>query len=91
LGLAPKPPRLEPSSTVTFGLGAPGTLASSVQIDEKRNHMATNEKVREEHGAADERAQRKLTTSVGTPLEPSKKPSRRKLFGRRSERPAAGS
>ena len=53
--------------------------------------MATNEKVREEHGAADERAQKKLTMSVGTPLEPSKKPSRRKLFGRRSERPAAGS
>jgi hypothetical protein len=52
--------------------------------------MATNDKVREEHGAADDRAQRKLTTSVGTPLEPSKKP-RRKLFGRRSERPAAGS
>jgi CspA family cold shock protein len=37
LGLAPKPPRLEPSSTVTFGLGAPGTLASSVQIDRKRS------------------------------------------------------
>jgi hypothetical protein len=55
--------------------------------------MATNGKlpVRDEHGAADERAQRKLTTSIGTPLEPSEKTSRRKLFGRRRERPAAGS
>jgi hypothetical protein len=53
--------------------------------------MSTNGKVREEHGAADERAQRTLTTSVGTPLEPSKKPSRRKLFGRRREQPAAKS
>ena len=55
--------------------------------------MATNGKlpVRDEHGAADERAQAKLTTSVGTPLEPTEKTSRWKLFGRRPERPAAGS
>jgi hypothetical protein len=55
--------------------------------------MSTNGKlpVREEHGAADERAQAKLTTSVGTPLEPTEKTSRWKLFGRRPERPAAGS
>ena len=55
--------------------------------------MATNEKVpvREEHGAADDRAQRKLTTSVGTTLKPPEKTSRWKLFGRRGERSAAGS
>jgi hypothetical protein len=55
--------------------------------------MGTNGKVPvpDEHGAADERAQKKLTTSVGTALEPSEKTSRWKLFGRRRERSAAGS
>lgn len=55
--------------------------------------MATNEKapVRDEHEAAGERDQQKLTTSVGTTLEPSEKKSRWKLFGRRGERPATGS
>ena len=53
--------------------------------------MDTNGKRHEEAGAADDRAQRKLTTSVGTPLERPEKPSRRrKLFGRR-EKAAAGS
>ena len=31
--------------------------------------METNEKSREQDGAADEQAQKKLTTSVGTPLD----------------------
>jgi len=52
--------------------------------------MDTNEKSREQDGAADDRAQRKLTTSVGTPLARPEKPSRRKLFGRR-EKQSAGS
>jgi hypothetical protein len=47
--------------------------------------MDTNGKRDEEAGAADDRAQRKLTTSVGTPLERPEKPSRRKLFGRREK------
>lgn len=53
--------------------------------------MATVRETREEHGSADERAQKALTKSVGTPLVQRKKPSRRKLFGRRRERQPAGS
>ena len=52
--------------------------------------MDANGKSREQDGTADDRAQRKLTTSVGTPLVKPEKPSRRKLFGRR-EKSAAGS
>ena len=52
--------------------------------------MDTNEKSREHDGAADDRAQRKLTTSVGTPLERPEKTGRRKLFGRR-DKSSAGS
>jgi hypothetical protein len=52
--------------------------------------METNEKSREQDGAADEQAQKKLTTSVGTPLTRPEKPSRRKLFGRR-DKSVAGS
>jgi len=52
--------------------------------------METNEKSREQDGAADEQAQKKLTTSVRTPLTRPEKPSRRKLFGRR-DKSVAGS
>jgi len=48
--------------------------------------MTTEEKIRDEE-STDEKAQRKLTTSVGTPLAKQEKPSRRKLFGRRREEP----
>jgi hypothetical protein len=33
LGFSRRPPRLEPSSTVTFGLGAPGRLVSSFPVE----------------------------------------------------------
>jgi hypothetical protein len=46
--------------------------------------MSTEEKIRDEEGT-DQKAQRKLTTSVGTPLVKPEKPSKRKLFGRRRE------
>lgn len=52
--------------------------------------MATERTIRDEDGGTDERAQQKLTRSVGTPLV-RVKPSRGKLFGRRRERRAAGS
>jgi hypothetical protein len=44
--------------------------------------MNTEEKTRDEEASA-ANAQKKLTTSVGTPLLKPEKPSRRKLFGRR--------
>jgi hypothetical protein len=44
--------------------------------------MSTDEKIRDEE-SIDQKAQKKLTTSVGTPLVKQEKPSRRKLFGRR--------
>ena len=46
--------------------------------------MSTDEKIRDEE-STDQKAQKKLTTSVGTPLVKQEKPSRRKLFGRRRE------
>jgi hypothetical protein len=46
--------------------------------------MSANEKIRDD-GSTDQEAQKKLTTSVGTPLVKQEKPSRRKLFGRRRE------
>ena len=48
--------------------------------------MSTDEKIRDEE-TIDQEAQKKLTTSVGTPLvkQEKPKPSRRKLFGRRRE------
>lgn len=52
--------------------------------------MDTDQKSREQDGAADDRAQKKLTTSVGTPLARPEKTGRRKLFGRR-DKSAAGS
>lgn len=52
--------------------------------------MSTDEKIRDEE-STDQKAQKKLTTSVGTPLVKQEKPSRRKLFGRRREQPAARS
>lgn len=52
--------------------------------------MSTDEKIRDEE-TTDQKAQKKLTTSVGTPLVKQEKPSRRKLFGRRREQPAARS
>jgi hypothetical protein len=52
--------------------------------------MDTTEKTRDEPGNADERAQRELTRSVGTPLVRQLKP-KKKLFGRRRARQAADS
>jgi hypothetical protein len=52
--------------------------------------MNTEEKIRDEE-STDQEAQKKLTTSVGTPLVKPEKSSRRKLFGRRRERSATGS
>jgi hypothetical protein len=52
--------------------------------------MSTDEKIRDEE-STDQKAQKKLTTSVGTPLVKQEKPSRRKLFGRRREQSSAGS
>ena len=52
--------------------------------------MSTDEKTRDETGAAAEAAQAKLTTSVGTALLKPEKTGKRKLFGRR-ERPSTES
>jgi hypothetical protein len=51
--------------------------------------MAETPKTREEEGAAQKRAQRDLTASVGTALVRQKKRSRRRLFGGHGA-PAAG-
>ena len=45
--------------------------------------MAAEAKPPEEKGAAEKRAQRELTTRVGTPLVRQEKKSRRRLFGGR--------
>jgi hypothetical protein len=45
--------------------------------------MSTEEKTRDEEAETTAETQKKLTTSVGTPLLKPEKPSRRKLFGRR--------
>lgn len=58
---------------------------STPKRTERRAEMATGGKIPEQAGAAEERAQKELTKSVGTALVRPKKPSRRKLFGRRRE------
>jgi hypothetical protein len=55
-----------------------------VRSESRGAEMSANEKIRDE-GSTDQEAQKKLTTSVGTPLVKQEKPSRRKLFGRRRE------
>jgi hypothetical protein len=50
--------------------------------------MATTTKTPEEEGLAQERAQRELTTTVGTPLVRQEKKSKRRLFGGRQRRTA---
>jgi hypothetical protein len=52
--------------------------------------MNAEQKIQDEH-SADEKAQKKLTTSVGTPLFKPEKTGKRKLFGRRREQPGTGS
>jgi hypothetical protein len=52
--------------------------------------MATVDEARDKDDGAAERAQRELTRSVGTSLT-RPKPRRKKLFGLRRDRPAAGS
>jgi len=52
--------------------------------------MNTAEKTRDED-VTDQQAQKKLTTSVGTPLVKPEKTGKRKLFGRRREHPGTGS
>jgi hypothetical protein len=51
--------------------------------------MAATAKTPEEEGLAHKRAQRTLTTSVGTPLVQQEKKSRKRLFGGRRGRRAA--
>lgn len=53
--------------------------------------MDTHEKERGQDGAADAQAQHDLTKSVGTRLERPEKSAKRKLFGRRREKPTAAS
>ncbi len=49
----------------------------------------STDKSREEDRVSQEKAQKTLTTSVGTALVKPEKTSRRKLFGRRREQSAA--
>jgi hypothetical protein len=53
--------------------------------------MAAAAKTPEVEGDAQKRAQRELTTSVGTPLVRQEKKSRRRLFGGRRTTPTTGS
>jgi hypothetical protein len=53
--------------------------------------MAEATKTREDESVAQNRAQRDLTASVGTPLVRQKKRSRRRLFGGRGTTRTAGS
>lgn len=65
--------------------------SNAIQTEPRGAEMATagrtpDARLPDKTGGADERAQRELTRSVGTPLVRPKKPSKKKLFGRRSER-----
>jgi hypothetical protein len=53
--------------------------------------MAEATKTREHEGGAQERAQRELTASVGTPLVRQSKSGKRRLFGGRRTKRTAGS
>lgn len=49
--------------------------------------MSETKKTRDDEGGAPEGAQRRLTTSVGTPLMKQEKSRRRRVFGGRRKQP----
>jgi hypothetical protein len=65
--------------------------SNAIRTQPRGAEMVTARRTGDETGNADEHAQRELTRSVGTPLVRQKKPDKKKLFGRRRERPTAES
>jgi hypothetical protein len=64
--------------------------SNAIRTGSRGAEMNTAEKIRDEE-STDQEAQKKLTTSVGTPLVKPEKTGKRKLFGRRREQSGAGS
>ena len=63
----------------------------STRYEPRGAEMAAAAKPSEDKGDAQKRAQKDLTTSVGTRLERPEKKSRRRLFGGRRPTPTTGS